>query len=224
MSHDNKQPQGLKPVNDLKEVLKNWQRIKDEIQDTECGGETWDFLSEQISSETSTAQHTLWSGCEKIVELCHNINNQINMAYPHPIPREGISMVPIKFPNSEELLLMAHTEWKNCEERKHIHDEIPWVHGWINGYLTPKPDFKRRFHEKHVVTLTLKARKEILSELADPMKELLSAIGKIHAESTKLPEDYQENLGASIQVCFDKFTALREKMEKSLLTGECSSV
>jgi len=73
------------PTKDLKLILKNWQRIKDEIQDTECGGETWDFLAEYVNPETGTAQHALWRGCEKIVKLCLEINDQINMSYPHPI-------------------------------------------------------------------------------------------------------------------------------------------
>jgi len=43
-----------------------------------------------------------------------------------------------KFPTSGDLLLIAHDEWKRREERKHIHEEISWVSGWISGYLTPK--------------------------------------------------------------------------------------
>lgn len=58
---------------------------------------------------------------------------------PYPAPQQ-----PVKFPNSTELLLMAHTDWKNRIERKHTHEEIPWVDGWIHGYLTPKPDFIRK--------------------------------------------------------------------------------
>lgn len=74
----------MKPVNDLKTLLKEWEQIKNEIKDTECGGETFEFLSEW-SSETSTAQHSLWRGCERIVELCLKINNRLNMSYSHPV-------------------------------------------------------------------------------------------------------------------------------------------
>jgi hypothetical protein len=35
--------------------------------------------------------------------------------------------------NSTELLLIAHDEWKNREERKHIHPEDHWIAGWLNG-------------------------------------------------------------------------------------------
>ena len=40
--------------------------------------------------------------------------------------------------SSEDLLLVAHDEWKRRQERKHLHDEIPWVSGWISGFLTSK--------------------------------------------------------------------------------------
>ena len=33
--------------------------------------------------------------------------------------------------------MMAHTDWKNREERRGIHDEKDWCAGWITGYLTP---------------------------------------------------------------------------------------
>ena len=41
------------------------------------------------------------------------------------------------FPNSTQLIKMAHTDWKNREERRGIHDENDWCAGWITGYLTP---------------------------------------------------------------------------------------
>jgi hypothetical protein len=40
------------------------------------------------------------------------------------------------FPNSTQLIEMAHTEWKNREERRGIHDENDFCAGWITGYLT----------------------------------------------------------------------------------------
>ena len=46
-------------------------------------------------------------------------------------------------PSSTELIEMAHTEWKNREERRELHDEVSWESGWISGYLsrphTPAP-------------------------------------------------------------------------------------
>lgn len=42
------------------------------------------------------------------------------------------------FISSSNLLLVAHDEWKRREERKYIHDENSWVHGFISGYLTSK--------------------------------------------------------------------------------------
>ena len=43
---------------------------------------------------------------------------------------------PTKFPNSTELINMAHREWKNRQERKGYNDAVPWTSGWISGYLT----------------------------------------------------------------------------------------
>ena len=51
------------------------------------------------------------------------------------------------FPSSSDLLLIAHDEWKRREERRHIHQEIPWVHGWISGFLTPRDFVKKRIAE-----------------------------------------------------------------------------
>ena len=44
----------------------------------------------------------------------------------------------IPLPNSADLLLIAHDEWKRREERKHQHDHISWVNGWISGFLTSR--------------------------------------------------------------------------------------
>lgn len=40
--------------------------------------------------------------------------------------------------NSTELLLLANDEWKRREERKHNHENAPWVSGFINGFCTDK--------------------------------------------------------------------------------------
>ena len=44
----------------------------------------------------------------------------------------------LKLQSSSDLLLIAHDEWKRREERKHLHDHISWVNGWISGFLTSK--------------------------------------------------------------------------------------
>ena len=52
--------------------------------------------------------------------------------------------IPLSYPpatfkfTSEDLLLLAHDEWKRREERKHIHPEPAWVSGFINGFCTDK--------------------------------------------------------------------------------------
>ena len=38
--------------------------------------------------------------------------------------------------SSEELILLAENDWHNREERKHLHPKIPWVSGWITGFLS----------------------------------------------------------------------------------------
>ena len=40
--------------------------------------------------------------------------------------------------DSEDLLLLAHDEWKRREERKHLHEEGPWIAGFLNGFCTDK--------------------------------------------------------------------------------------
>jgi hypothetical protein len=53
------------------------------------------------------------------------------------------------FPSSRDLLLISHDEWKRREERKHIHEEIAWTHGWISGFLTSKKFVQERLAELH---------------------------------------------------------------------------
>jgi hypothetical protein len=50
----------------------------------------------------------------------------------------------IPLPSSRDLLLIAHDEWKRREERRHIHEELPWVHGWVGGFLTSRQFVKDR--------------------------------------------------------------------------------
>jgi hypothetical protein len=51
-----------------------------------------------------------------------------NLPAPTPSP---------KF-SSEDLLLLAHDEWKRREERKHNHQEQDWVAGFISGFCTSR--------------------------------------------------------------------------------------
>ena len=54
-----------------------------------------------------------------------------------------VSTPPV--PDSTRLIEMAkraHTEWKNREERRGIHNEIDWCCGWMAGFLSvDKPDW-----------------------------------------------------------------------------------
>jgi hypothetical protein len=98
------------PTKDLKKVIRDWERIKHVIEDTECGGETWDYLAEDDSPETGIAQHALWRGCEEVVKLCHEINDMINLPYPHDIP-DTRGSVPVQ--SGQKVL---DELWEICEK------------------------------------------------------------------------------------------------------------
>jgi hypothetical protein len=49
--------------------------------------------------------------------------------------------------SSSDLLLIAHDEWKRREERKHQHDHISWVIGWISGFLTSRKFVREKVSE-----------------------------------------------------------------------------
>jgi hypothetical protein len=51
--------------------------------------------------------------------------------------------------SSSDLLLIAHDEWKRREERKHLHDHISWVNGWISGFLTSRKFVNERIEYLH---------------------------------------------------------------------------
>jgi hypothetical protein len=80
--------------------------------------------------------------------------------------------------------------------------------------FTIDPDYLNEWHawlKEHDAWVSRVENRRVLSELADPMKMMLLAIGEIYTESTKLPR-YQSDLGESIQVCFDKYIELRKKI------------
>jgi len=60
---------------------------------------------------------------------------------------------PTKFPNSTELINMAHREWKNRQERKGYNDAVPWTSGWISGYLTGKGSLSDELKKERERTL-----------------------------------------------------------------------
>jgi hypothetical protein len=50
---------------------------------------------------------------------------------PHtPAPKHKFS--------SEDLILLAHDEWKRREERKHLHNEQDWTAGFLQGFCTSR--------------------------------------------------------------------------------------
>lgn len=55
--------------------------------------------------------------------------------------------------SSEDLLLLAHDEWKRREERKGNHPESHWVTGFIGGFLTD-----RKWAREYVAALRQRGR------------------------------------------------------------------
>lgn len=132
-----------KPVDDLAALMKEWKRIKSVIEDTECGGETFDFLAEYSPAETGTAQHAMWRGCQQIVELCEKINNRLNMAYDHPIrdePQLKAVEPGLCYRGScpHDTLGATVTIPRRCPHQKcgePVKDGMPCPHGIIGGVL-----------------------------------------------------------------------------------------
>jgi hypothetical protein len=46
-------------------------------------------------------------------------------------------------PDSTTLIEMAEREWHNREERRGIHDKVPWTTGWMSGYLSSVGDIQQ---------------------------------------------------------------------------------
>ena len=67
------------------------------------------------------------------------------------------------FPNSTELINLAHREWKNRQERKGHDDEVAWTSGWISGYLTGKGSLSDELK---------KERERVLDELIEEYDKL----------------------------------------------------
>lgn len=82
-----------KPVDDIKALTKEWERLKSIVKDTDCGGMTIEFLSEDCD-ESSTALHTMWRGLQDISELCSKINDRLNLQYEHSVAyvAQGVTM------------------------------------------------------------------------------------------------------------------------------------
>ena len=57
-------------------------------------------------------------------------------------------------PNSTDLLLLVHDEWRRREGRKHRHEESAWVSGWLEGFLTSK-----KYAAEQIVTIHTKQKK-----------------------------------------------------------------
>jgi hypothetical protein len=111
-----------------------------------------------------------------------------------------IPSAPIKFPNSTELLLMANTEWKNRIERKHTHDCIPWVDGWIHGFLTPHPEWRKRSAE-HNAAIAAKAREEERERIDEVVK-------KLRGMQRKWDNNMKEEWGQSLKRDYSKGAAM----------------
>jgi hypothetical protein len=61
---------------------------------------------------------------------------------------QGISQVGCASHSDQSPHISSSDEWKRREERKHQHDHISWVNGWISGFLT-----SRKFVQEKVAEL-----------------------------------------------------------------------
>jgi hypothetical protein len=85
---------------------------------------------------------SLSSGCDKLTNPVDEDYQQRCASHSDfQSEREGLSFT------STDLLLISHDEWKRREERKHQHDHISWVTGWISGFLTSRKFVKDRIAE-----------------------------------------------------------------------------
>jgi len=86
-----------------------------------------------------------------------------------PAPANGNLMGT--FPNTAQLIEMAHTEWKNREERRGIHNEQDFCAGWITGYLTRQEGAAR--------AATLKTLDDAIKQINGHMIETCNPTGGI---------------------------------------------
>jgi len=93
------------------------------------------------------------------------------------------------FPNSTELINMAHREWKNRQKRKGHDDAVPWTSGWISGYLTGKG------------TLSAELESAYKNGFNDGQAEGLSDESKAHKDFAK--NYFATLLDCDCQVCID---------------------
>ncbi len=146
-----------------------------------------------------------------------------------------------QYPNSTELLAMAHKEWKNREERRSLHEEKDWCAGWITGFLTPTKPVAQQAIDKQRGIAQIAAYSYIKSiaesrnmsfyDLVDQLVDLLKA-QQAPAELGKYvgmdPKPSQENnhshtvaMYDACQKCKDALIAQeREKWEREQQTNK----
>ena len=81
------------------------------------------------------------------VPLCIH-NGQIDCCQTPNAEANKIAEKGNPVPSSTELIAMAKQEWHNREERRGIHDEVPWCSGffggWVAGFLSDdKPNWRK---------------------------------------------------------------------------------
>lgn len=92
--------------------------------------------------------------------------------------------------SSAKLIQMAEMEWRNREERRGIHERVPWTAGWMSGYLTPnKPRSEAQVHTLKTMDLH---NKRIQKAERDHWKNRLDGILKTAKFYDQVDEMLQE--------------------------------
>ena len=90
---------------------------------------------------------------EELLSECESVIADMRLYHPDLFRTRPHTPAP-KF-SSEDLLLLAHDEWKRREERKHFHEEVPWIAGFMNGFCT-----SRKWAREYVDKLRITAQEE----------------------------------------------------------------
>jgi hypothetical protein len=115
------------------------------------------------------------------------------------------------FPNSTELINMAHREWKSRQERKGLNDEAAWVSGWISGYLTNRRMDIINSIRSRTLEAELKRERERLQVLSpDDIDHIISYIESCCYWNTDTPIINKPH----VQVLITKLESLRNGVER----------
>jgi hypothetical protein len=76
-------------------------------------------------------------------------------------------------PDSTTLIEMAEREWHSREERRGIHDKVPWTTGWMSGYLSSVGDIQQAREQERERVLAVLGRNFSGRYVQDAVAEIL---------------------------------------------------